>query len=116
VARGSPVVVCLAGVGSRSITTALAATVLAWAACLIPLADALSCGRSANAACLALIPASAGSAAIFGLHVAGASCFGVPPWYGFLFRLGYTIGAVMSVDSVRRRLAGRMNWKGRTYP
>ncbi len=101
---------------ASTITTALAATVLAWAACLIPVADGLSCERGATAACLALVPASASSAAILGLHIAGASYFGVPLWYGFLFPLGYTIGALMSVDSVRRRLAGRMNWKGRTYP
>jgi chlorobactene glucosyltransferase len=62
------------------------------------------------------VPASAGSAAVFGLHVAGASYFGVPLWYGFLFPAGYTAGALMSLDSVRRRLLGRMIWKGRTYP
>jgi chlorobactene glucosyltransferase len=99
-----------------TITIALAATSLAWAACLIPMANALSCGRGAIAGCLALVPASAGSAAVFGLHVAGASYFGVPLWYGFLFPAGYTAGALMSLDSVRRRLLGRMIWKGRTYP
>ncbi len=99
-----------------TITTALAATALAWAACLIPLADGLSCWQGAAASCLALVPASAGSAAIFGLHIAGASYFGVPFWYGFLFPAGYTAGALMSVDSVRRRLSGRTSWKGRTYP
>jgi len=99
-----------------TIITAFAAIVFAWAACLIPLADGLSCKRGATAACLALIPASAGSTAIFGLHIAGAFYFGVPLWYGFLFPLGYTIGALVSVDSVRRRLLGRMSWKGRTYP
>jgi chlorobactene glucosyltransferase len=104
----------LGGPGS-TIGIALAAIVLAWAACLIPLADGLSCERGETAACVALVPALAGSAAIFGLHIAGASYLGVPLWYGFLFPLGYTIGAVMSVDSVRRRLSGRMNWKGRTY-
>jgi chlorobactene glucosyltransferase len=99
-----------------TIGIALAAITLAWAACLIPLANGLSCERGETAACVALAPALAGSAAIFGLHIAGASYFGVPLWYGFLFPLGYTIGALMSVDSVRRRLSGRMNWKGRTYP
>jgi chlorobactene glucosyltransferase len=98
-----------------AITTALAATALAWAAYVIPLATALSCGGSVTAGCLALLPASAGSVAIFGLHVAGASYFGVPLWYGFLFPVGYTAGALMSVDSVRRRLSGRIKWKGRIY-
>jgi chlorobactene glucosyltransferase len=99
-----------------TITTAAAATALAWAACLIPLADGLSCEQGAAASCLALIPAAAGSAVIFGLPVAGTPYFGVPFWYGFLFPVGYTAGALMSVDSVRRRLSGRTSWKGRTYP
>jgi chlorobactene glucosyltransferase len=99
-----------------TITTAVVATALAWAACLIPLADGFGCEQGAAASCLALIPAAAGSAAIFGLHVAGTPYFGVPFWYGFLFPVGYTAGALMSVDSVRRRLSGRTSWKGRTYP
>jgi chlorobactene glucosyltransferase len=101
---------------ASTITTALAAIVLAWLACVIPLAVGLSCERGATAACLALVPASAGAAAIFGLHIAGASYFGVPLWYGLLFPLGYAIYALMSVDSVRRKLSGRISWKGRTYP
>jgi chlorobactene glucosyltransferase len=99
-----------------TITTALAATALAWAAYLIPLAVGLICEQGPVASCLALIPASAGSAAIFGLHIAGACYFRMPFWYGFLFPVGYTVGALMSVDSVRRRWSGRVSWKGRTYP
>jgi hypothetical protein len=99
-----------------TIATALVAPTLAWAACLIPLADGLSCERGVAAGCLALIPASAGSAAMFGIHVAGAFYFRVPLWYGLLFPIGYTAGAIMSVDSVRRRLWGRRSWKGRVYP
>jgi chlorobactene glucosyltransferase len=99
-----------------TITTALATMVLAWSACVIPATVAMNCGQGATAACLALVPASVGSAAMFGLHMAGASYLGVPLWYGLLFPLGYTIGALMSVDSVRRKLSGRMRWKGRTYP
>ena len=30
--------------------------------------------------------------------------------------LGYTAGALIALDSVRRRLSGRVCWKGRTYP
>jgi chlorobactene glucosyltransferase len=100
---------------ASTITTAFAATILAWSAWVIPLAAGLSCGQGATAACLTLVPALAGSTAMFGLHIAGASYFGVPLWYGLLFPLGYTIGALMSLDSVRRKLSGRMTWKGRTY-
>jgi chlorobactene glucosyltransferase len=98
-----------------TIATAITATTLAWAACLIPFADALSCRSGATAGCLAFAPASAGSAAIFGLHIAGAFYFGVPLWYGLLFPVSYTAGALMSADSIRRRLRGCVRWKGRTY-
>jgi chlorobactene glucosyltransferase len=100
----------------RTMTIAGAAIVLAWAALLIPLADALHCGQGSSGACIALAPAMFGSAAAFGLHIAGASYFAIPPWYGLLFPFGYSAGALMAIDSVRRRLSGRVSWKGRTYP
>jgi chlorobactene glucosyltransferase len=101
---------------AQTIAVALAAVVLAWAGLLIPLADAVSCACHNQIACVALIPAVLGSAAAFGLHVAGASYFSVPLWYGLLFPLGYSVGAAMAIDSVRRRLSGHVSWKGRTYP
>jgi chlorobactene glucosyltransferase len=100
----------------RTVAVALIALILAWAALLIPLTDAVSCARDNQTACIALIPAVLGSAAAFGLHIAGASYFGIPLWYGLLFPLGYSAGAAMAIDSVRRRLSGRVIWKGRTYP
>lgn len=102
--------------GSRAtMVTTAAAVVLAWASVLIPLAAVLGCLHRSWAACAALVPALAASAAAFGFHIAGAVYFGVPFWYGFLFPLGYGIGACMALDSVRRRLTGRVTWKGRTY-
>jgi len=101
---------------ARTIAIALAALALAWAALLIPLADAARCTRENPSACIALIPALLGSAAAFGLHVAGAFYFRIPIWYGLLFPLGYSAGAAMAIDSVRRRLSGDVSWKGRTYP
>ena len=41
--------------------------------------------------------------------------FRISFWYGLLFPLGYTAGAPMAFDSVRRRLSGRVSWKGRMY-
>jgi chlorobactene glucosyltransferase len=103
--------------GPRStLAIAAAATVLAWSAWLIPAVDALSCTRGVPYSCLALLPAAIGSAAIFGLHIAGTSYFNIPVWYGLLFPLGYTAGAFMAIDSVRRRWRRRVSWKGRTYP
>ncbi len=103
----------LGGVG-RSAAIAFLAVLLAWAAIAIPAVGAAECATSGS--CAALGIALAGSAAIFGLHLAGARHFRIPLWYGFLFPLGYTIGAVMALDSLRRRMQGRVSWKGRTYP
>ena len=100
----------------RTIAIAAAAVVLAWAAWLVPLGDALHCVQGSSGSCIGLIPAALGSAAAFGLHIAGASYFGIPPWYGLLFPLGYSAGALIAIDSVRRRLSGRVRWKDRTYP
>jgi len=52
---------------------------------------------------------------LYGLHIAATFYFRIPFWYGLLFPLGYTAGALMAFDSVRRRLSGRVSWKGRIY-
>jgi len=106
----------LLGGPAKTIATALIAVALAWAALIIPPADALACANDSTAACWALVPGALGSAAAFGLHIAGASYFRVPPWYGLLFPLGYSAGAAIAIDSIRRRLRRRVSWKGRTYP
>ena len=54
-------------------------------------------------------------AAVIALHLAGAVHFDIPVWYGLLFPLGYTTGALIALDSVRWRLRGRVVWKGRSY-
>jgi chlorobactene glucosyltransferase len=66
-------------------------------------------------AAFALPLALAGSGAAIGLHVAAAFYFRIPFWYGLIFPLGYTAGALMALDSVRRRRSGRVVWKGRIY-
>ena len=92
------------------------ASALMTALIAIPL-DALGClDRGESTACFALAPALAASAAAIGLHLAGAAHFRIPLWYALLFPLGYSAGALMVLDSVRRRLYGRVRWKGRAYP
>jgi chlorobactene glucosyltransferase len=103
--------------GTRStVLTALVGVALAWAAVLVPLMDALACRDGVPHACEALAVALPASAAAFGLHLAGTRFFHIPLWYGLIFPLGYTAGALIAIDSVRRRLSGRVTWKGRTYP
>ena len=99
-----------------TLVTALIGTALAWAAVLIPAADAIGCSQGSTSSCIALAPAVAASAAAAGFHMAGAHYFGIPLWYGLLFPAGYTAGAAMAIDSLRLRLSGRVTWKGRTYP
>jgi chlorobactene glucosyltransferase len=102
----------LMGTG-RTVAIAFVAVVLAWAAIAIPALDAARC--AAGDPCSAFAVALAGSAAMLALHLAGTRHFRIPLWYGFLFPLGYTIGALMALDSVRRRMQGRVSWKGRNY-
>ena len=98
-----------------TLAIAFAAVTLVWAALAIPLAAVAGCLRGVEGAASALILALVGSAAAFALHIAATFYFRIPFWYGLLFPLGYTAGALMALDSVRRRLSGRVSWKGRIY-
>jgi len=98
-----------------TLTVALIAVLLAWAAVAIPIRDAAACAQGMPGASAALTVALLASAAAFALHIAAARYFRIPFYYGLLFPLGYTVGALMALDSVRRRLRGRVSWKGRIY-
>lgn len=99
----------------RTVTLALLAVVMVWAAVLVPLVDAAACVNGRQGACIALIPAVLASAAALGLHIAGAVHFGIPLWYGLVFPVAYSAGALIALDSVRWRLVRRVRWKGRVY-
>jgi chlorobactene glucosyltransferase len=98
-----------------AVLLALIAVILAWAAVAIPLIDAAAITENMPAAWAALTIALLASAAAFGLHIAATFYFRIPFWYGLLFPFGYTVGALMAFDSVRRRLKGQVSWKGRIY-
>jgi chlorobactene glucosyltransferase len=100
---------------AATLGVALAAVIFGWAAYLLPLFDLLALLNGADRALLALSLALAGSGAAIGLHIAAAFHFRIPFWYGFVFPLGYTVGALMALDSLRRRHSGRVIWKGRIY-
>jgi len=99
-----------------TLATATAAILLAWAAILLPIIDLIRCNAGSSGACLGSFLAIPASAASIGLHVAGALYFQIPLWYGLLFPLGYSVGAIIAVDSVRMRVTGRTRWKDRIYP
>jgi len=93
----------------------LVGVTLGWAALAVPAIDLLGAVAGSDSAWLALAPALIASGAAFGLHVAATVYFRIPFWYGLLFPLGYSAGALMALDSVRRRISGRVVWKGRIY-
>ncbi len=99
----------------RTLVAAPVVVTLAWTAVALPLFDLAAVLRGASGAPFALALATLGSAAVIGLHVGGAVHFRIPWWYGLLFPLGYTAGAIMALDSVRWRFTGRVHWKGRVY-
>jgi len=103
------------GGAAPTLALALAAVALAWAAITIPAIDGIAWGQGISGATPALVLALLGSAAGLGLHVAATFHFRIPFWYGLAFPLGYTAGALMALDSVRRRASGRVIWKGRIY-
>jgi chlorobactene glucosyltransferase len=105
----------LLGGPGRTLLAAPIIVALAWVAVCLPLEDLASVLHGVSGAPLALALAALGSAALFGLHVGGAAHFRIPWWYGILFPLGYTAGAVMALDSVRWRITRRVHWKGRVY-
>jgi chlorobactene glucosyltransferase len=107
--------VIMLGGPAATLATVIAALALAWAAVLLPVATVYGCASGSDNSCLAAIPALLGAAAAFGLHLAGASYFGIPLAYGLLFPLGYTAGAMIALDSLRWRISGRVRWKGRAY-
>jgi len=107
--------IVMAGGPARTLALAGAAVVLGWAAVLVPAYDASACLAGSRGACTALIPALIASCAAFALHIAAAAHFGIPWLYGLIFPLGYTVGAMIALDSVRWRAIGRVRWKGRTY-
>jgi chlorobactene glucosyltransferase len=60
--------------------------------------------------------ALAGSLALLGTHIGAAKYFRIPFWYGFLFPLGYCVGAAVLLYASWQKSGGGVRWKGRVYP
>jgi chlorobactene glucosyltransferase len=99
-----------------TVVTAIAAVTVAWAAVVLPVVAVFGSVDGSTAAVIAAVPAGLGALAAFALHLAGTRYFRIPFWYGLLFPVGYTAGAILAFDSLRWRLIGRVHWKGRVYP
>lgn len=79
----------------------------------LPIALLLATGVSSNWPVLAAL--APGLAAILALHIWIASYLDLPAWYGFLFPLGYAMGAAILFNGVRQRMANSVWWRGRKY-
>jgi chlorobactene glucosyltransferase len=101
---------------TRTLIIAMLAPLVAWLAVVLPVVYGLECVRDATQSCVGLILVVLGSSALIALHIVGAAHFGIPLRYGLVFPLGYSIGALIALDSIRCRLFGGVRWKGRTYP
>ncbi|MGH8256894.1 MAG: hypothetical protein ACRET0_11855, partial [Steroidobacteraceae bacterium] len=100
---------------TRTVALALIAVASAWAALVLPALDIIDCLHGSRSACMAIVPAGLGSAAIIAMHIAGAAHFQIPTWYGLMFPFSYSVAGMIALDSVRSRLMGRVHWKGRVY-
>jgi chlorobactene glucosyltransferase len=98
-----------------TILTAVTGLALAWGVAFVPAIGLLLWGSGQSPDWLSVGLATCALALAVGFHVAGARHFAIPLWYGLLFPLGYTAGAFIAVDSLRRRIQGQVAWKGRSY-
>ena len=103
------------GIGS-TLTTAAFAVVVSWSLVILPAIDCFRAGGGPHEGSIAFGLAIAAATAAVGFHVAGAAHFRIPLWYGLLFPVGYTLGGIIALDGLGRRLTGRVPWKGRVYP
>ena len=101
---------------TATVITAALVLLLSLASIMLPAVDGLRCASGRAPDCIALVPALAGTAAAAGLHIAGALYFRTPLWYGLMFPVGYTVGACLALDSLRRHWRGKIVWKDRSYP
>jgi chlorobactene glucosyltransferase len=100
----------------RTVASAIVAVILSWTAVLLPAASIARYSGGTSLDCVAALLSSLASAAAFAFHIAGARYFQIPLFYGLLFPIGYSVGALIAFDSLRWRLTHRVRWKDRVYP
>lgn len=105
------------GGGLNTVGLGLAGFLIAWLAVAVPFGEmAWSLYKGTPLIDAALGLAMFASAAAFAFHVAGALFLRIPFWYGLIFPVSYTLGAMLAIDSAWRRHVGVTRWKGRSYP
>jgi chlorobactene glucosyltransferase len=104
------------GDGPTTLAAASAATVVGWAAILVPALTAIAVIQEPSAiGLIGVALAVLGSAAVLGIQIGTARHFRVPLGFALLFPLAYSAVAALAWHSVALRGAGHITWKGRTY-
>lgn len=93
-----------------------AGLLVGWGSLLLPLWAGIAAAQAPSAPAiggfaLALLT----SLAVYATQVALARNFRIPSWYGLLFPLSCTLGALIAINAVIWRGRGRVAWKGRFY-
>jgi chlorobactene glucosyltransferase len=104
--------------GGPGRTLAIAAVGLAigWASLALPGFAAFAAATEPNPVWIAVfILAALASIAVYATQFALARRFRIPAWYGLLFPLSCSVGAIIAANAVLIRGRGRIAWKGRVY-
>ena len=102
--------------GNRAATlvAVFAAFAVGWTALLLPLAVTVAvAGEPSRAGILGGLLTLFGSAVVIGFQCGTVRHFRIPPVFGIIFALGYTVALCLACHSLLAQLSG--TWKGRTY-
>jgi chlorobactene glucosyltransferase len=101
---------------ARTSIIAASALLFGWATALLPCFAIVGAVREPGPVGIAAaMVAVLASTAVVATQIALARHFRIPFWYGLLFPLSCSAGALLAAFGVFRSMHGRVHWKGRTY-
>jgi chlorobactene glucosyltransferase len=93
-----------------------AGLLVGWGSLLLPVWAGIEAAQDPSLLALgAFVLAVLTSLAVYATQIALARNFRIPFWYGLLFPLSCTLGALIAINAVIWRGRGRVAWKGRFY-
>jgi len=100
----------------RTLAIAAAGFTIGWGSLLLPIFSSIAVATEQTPVRIAtLVLAALGSCAAYATQIALAHRFRIPFWYGLLFPLSCSVGALIAANAVINRGRGRVIWKGRVY-
>ncbi|HEX4112909.1 MAG TPA: glycosyltransferase [Stellaceae bacterium] len=100
----------------RTLAIVTTGFLLGWASLLLPILGTIAAvNQPSSLAIAAPILATLTSIAVYATQFALARHFRIPFWYGLLFPLACSAGAMIGINAVIWRGRGRVAWKGRFY-